>query len=82
MITVIFMSLTVMLMRYLTKTKRYSFIVAAIAIAFWATQEDMLVSVGTNFLLIFVGQAVRYNITGRNVKDGNAENNPLLLVWR
>ena len=82
LITVIFMSLTVMLMRYLIKTKRYSFSVAAVAIALWATQEDMMVSVGTNFLLIFIGQAVQYNITGRNVKDGNSENNPLLLVWR
>lgn len=82
MICVVFLILSVVMMYYLIKTERYTFVVVAVAIALWATQEDMLTSVGTNFMMIFMGQAVQYSMVGRRGKDGNTENNSLLLVWR
>lgn len=78
----VFLILSVVMMYYLIKTERYTFVVAAVTIALWATQEDMLTSIGTNFMMIFMGQAVQYSMVGRRVKDGNTENNSLLLVWR
>lgn len=80
LMTVVFMLMSVMLMKYLIGTKRYYYVIAALIIALWATQEDMLVSVGTNFLMIFMGQAIYYCV-GRNTKRyGYTKSDSLLLV--
>lgn len=69
-VAAIYMAMSVMLMKYLIETKRYHYVIAALIIALWATQEDMLVSVGTNFLMVFMGQAVYYCIERNAKKHG------------
>jgi hypothetical protein len=59
---ILVMVLCVLLMRYFIQLKEYNYIIAGIVIALWAVNEDMLVSVGTNFMLIFIGQALMNRI--------------------
>ena len=56
--TVLLMICLVLIMKYLIKYKAYNYIIAGIGIALWAFNEDMLISVGTNFLWLFVGKAL------------------------
>lgn len=53
--TVAYMSLSVFMLNYLIKTKQCNLIIAAIVIALWAINEDMLLSAGTNFLFFVIG---------------------------
>lgn len=62
LVTIVIMILSIILMRYLIGTERYHYLIAALSIALWATQEDMLISVGTNFLMVLIGQAVGYSV--------------------
>lgn len=59
---ILMMVLLVILMRYFNEIEEYNYIIAGIGIALWAINEDMLVSVGTNFLLFFIGQAIWYYV--------------------
>lgn len=79
-ITLIFMILTICLMVYFMETERYHYLIAAIVIAFWAINEDMLVSFGTNFLMIFMGQAIEHIVLKRSLYYGDTKENSLLLV--
>ena len=51
------MALMVYLMKYLAAKKEYIIIIAGIVIALWAINEDMLLTVDTNFLLALIGTA-------------------------
>jgi hypothetical protein len=51
------MALMVYLMKYLVEQKEYIIIIAGIVIALWAINEDMLLTVDTNFLLALIGTA-------------------------
>lgn len=54
--TIIFMTLMTIMMKYLIKKKEYHTIIAGISIALWALNEDMLVSVGSNFMFFILGK--------------------------
>ncbi len=82
LVTAVFIVMSVMLMKYLIGTRRYHYVIAALIIALWATQEDMLVSVGTNFLMIFMGQAVYYWAERNAKRYGYTQSDSLLLVRR
>lgn len=58
LMSIVFMFLLVALMKYFIENKEFNYIIAGIVVAIWAINEDMLVSVGTNFLLVFIGQAL------------------------
>lgn len=58
LMSILLMVSCIALMRYFIEKKDYNYIIAGVGIALWAVNEDMLVSVGTNFLLIFIGQAM------------------------
>lgn len=60
-LTVIFMLLNIKLMKYLKKEKEYILVIAGIVIACWAMIEDMLLIVGTNFLIALYGKALLMN---------------------
>ena len=64
---ILMMVLLVVMMWYFSKIEEYNYIIAGIGIALWAINEDMLVSVGTNFLLIFIGQAIWYYVHKRKL---------------
>lgn len=57
-LTVGFMVLSVILMRYLMKNQYDNYIIVAVVIALWSVNEDVLLGFGTNFLIIFMGKAV------------------------
>lgn len=82
LVTAVFIVMSVMLMKYLIGTRRCHYVIAALIIALWATQEDMLVSVGTNFLMIFMGQAVYYWAERNAKRYGYTQSDSLLLVRR
>lgn len=52
--TVIFCIMTVYMMIYFIRNEKYNYVVAGIVIALWGINEDMILSVGTNFLLVFM----------------------------
>ena len=60
-LTVIFMFLTVNVMKYFIKQKEYILVIAGVVIACWAMIEDMLFIVGTNFLIALYGKALLMN---------------------
>lgn len=60
---IVVMSLLVFLMIKLIKEKEYRLIVSAIVIALWAVNEDILLSVGTNYLFYIIGRKL---YTSRN----------------
>jgi hypothetical protein len=78
LMTIFFMALALLLMKYLIQARHYHYVISALVIALWATQEDMLICVGTNFLMIFMGQAIKYSLKGS--KYGYTKSNSLLLV--
>lgn len=57
-LTIVFMLITIQLMNYLMKNKEYVLIIVGIVIACWAMIEDMLLIVGTNFLIVLFGKAL------------------------
>lgn len=57
-ITIVFMWLSIQLMKYLIKNNEYILIISGIAIALWAINEDMLLTVDTNFLIALMGKVV------------------------
>lgn len=54
LMTFIFCVMTIILIWYFIKKEKYNYVVAAIVIALWGINEDMLLSVGTNFLMSFM----------------------------
>lgn len=81
LLTIIFMILSVILMRYLIREKHYCYVIAGITIALWAISEEMLQGIGTNFLIFFMGKAVVDFVEGRRHRE-HTKKNPLLLVRR
>ena len=57
-LTIVFMLITIHLMEYFLQKKEYVLMIAAIVIACWAMIEDMLLIVGTNFLIVLFGKAL------------------------
>lgn len=57
-LTIVFMLITIQLMNYFMENKEYVLIIAGIVIACWAMIEDMLMIVGTNFLIVLFGKAL------------------------
>ncbi len=60
-ITIIIMFLFVYMMRILVKRKEYSYLIAGVVIALWAMNEDMLMSISTNFMFFLIGMTLRYS---------------------
>ena len=60
-LTIVFMLLTIQMMEYFMKKKEYVLITVGIVIACWAMIEDMLLIVGTNFLIVFYAKALIMN---------------------
>lgn len=66
--TVLFMISTVIMLTRFSKEKEYELVVAAIAIALWGLNEDMLLSLGMNFLYYYMGYTISKSIGIRKVK--------------
>lgn len=79
--TIVVMVLFCVLMWYLIKERKTNIIICAIALSCWAINEDMFLSIGTNFLILLIGPAIRKIISKRwKMKNGYSKSNPLLLV--
>lgn len=57
--TTLFMLLITWLMKYLIERKEYILVVSAVVIALWAINEDLLLSIDTNFLIAFLGNVIK-----------------------
>lgn len=57
--TVIIMLLFILLLKYLIENKEYNYIIVAIVIALWATNEDIFLSLNTNFMFFLLGKTLR-----------------------
>ena len=55
LITIIFMIMSIMMMKFFIKNENYSCIIAAIAIALWAFNEPILLSINMNFMIFYWG---------------------------
>lgn len=60
--TVLFLIISVILMRYFCETQKYYLIISGIVIALWSVNEDVLVGIGINFLLLYFGEAIDYQL--------------------
>lgn len=67
LLTIVFILGTIVMLTYFLKKEKYSMMVVSIAIALWAMNEDILLSIGTNFLLYYIGVALK-NHESRKVK--------------
>ena len=67
-ITLLFMISTVFVLSYFVKTKNYTLLVIAITISLWGMNEDMLISLGMNFLYYYFGYAISQMILFREEK--------------
>lgn len=60
LLTVVVLFLYTLTMFYLVKTEQFCYVIAGIAIVLYAINEPILLSFGTNFLILFMGNAVYY----------------------
>lgn len=58
LITVLFMILITIMMKRFIKKEKYYYIIASVCIALWAMNEDILVSIGGNFMFFFLGKSL------------------------
>lgn len=69
-ITVLFLVLITIMMKDLIKKDKYYAIIAGVCIALWAMNEDILVSIGGNFMFFFLGNSINdNNVININVKE-------------
>ena len=61
-LSVVFIYLTIIMIKYLIETKKKMMIISVIVIALWAINEDILMSIGTNFGFLVMGNAINYKI--------------------
>lgn len=70
-ITFIFMVLMVIMMSQLVKRKEYNLIIVGMSIAMWAMVEDMLVSIGVNFMFYILGETLVKEVRKRKLSYGD-----------
>lgn len=81
--TILIMGLFCILMWRLIEKKEINIIICAIAISCWAINEDMFLSIGTNFLILLIGPSIRETFSKRwGIKNDNSKSHSLLLVRR
>lgn len=66
--TIIFCIMTIFLIRYFIKYEKYNYVITAVVIALWGINEDILLSVGTNFLIIFMLKSILSYLNEKKIK--------------
>ncbi|MCD2502356.1 hypothetical protein LQE93_11245 [Clostridium sp. NSJ-145] len=72
--TFIFCIVSIILIYYFIKKEKYNFVIVAVVIALWGVNEDMLLSVGTNFLFGFALISVLYFFNEKKILSNNEKN--------
>ena len=67
-VTVLFMMSTVIMLKRFSEKKEYELVVVAIVISLWGLNEDMLLSLGMNFLYYYMGHAMKKTVNTRKVR--------------
>lgn len=70
-LTILVLLLYTITMYYLVRTEQYCCIIAGIAIILYVINEPILLSFGTNFLILFMGNAVYYFLHRKGIRSGN-----------
>ena len=70
-LTILILLLYTITMYYLVRTEQYCCIIAGIAIILYVINEPILLSFGTNFLILFMGNAVYYFLHRKGMNSGN-----------
>lgn len=80
-ITIILMIMMIIITYYYIKVENYQFLINIFIIILWAVNEDILLTVSTNFMMIFSFKSI-INYKSKREIIYERKTNPLLLVWR
>ena len=67
--TIVFIVLMTIMMKWLVKNREYNLIIVAISVALWAMNEDMMISIGVNFMYFILGEALSHKTSNQQVRE-------------
>lgn len=80
-ITIVLMIIMIIIAHYYIRIENYQFLINIFIIVLWGFNEDILLTVSTNFMMIFSFKSIINYKSKRKIENEN-KTNPLLLVWR